>query len=414
MANSFNPNFFESWFGISIFNDNNRYQPRFINEWRNSFDPYSSRIWGQKTAIWVDTEDAYKHYIEIPELRIVVDKRASMMASNIPLLFDANGERIENHWFIDLIKKPNPTQSWSDVIYSLSVNDALWSSAFAYCPKRSFGIRNMMLPLPSDKMKIKLSGKKLKQMDADGLINGFEFCYDEDIESLTFDDVIYLATTDGVNIVNPSSRIESLKYPLSNIKAQYHKRNVLLENIGAIGILSAKNSDMGGAIPMTAEEKKEIQSSWYRRSKDEILITESDVSWNAMSYPTKDLMLFEELNADKIAIIDAYGLNSYLFSNEKGSTFTNVKEGVRMAYQDTIIPETQQMYDAIAQQIGLKDEGITLIADFSHIPSLQSDENLKAQSMKIKAEAIEKIIQAGVALNEEEIREISGLNDLLE
>ncbi len=266
----------------------------------------------------------------------------------------------------------------------------------------------------TDKMKIKLSGKKLKQMDADGLINGFEFCYDEDIESLTFDDVIYLATTDGVNIVNPSSRIESLKYPLSNIKAQYHKRNVLLENIGAIGILSAKNSDMGGAIPMTAEEKKEIQSSWYRRSKDEILITESDVSWNAMSYPTKDLMLFEELNADKIAIIDAYGLNSYLFSNEKGSTFTNVKEGVRMAYQDTIIPETQQMYDAIAQQIGLKDEGITLIADFSHIPSLQSDENLKAQSMKIKAEAIEKIIQAGVALNEEEIREISGLNDLLE
>jgi hypothetical protein len=406
MGNSFNPNFFESWFGISIFNDDKR----FINEWRNSFDPYSSRIWGQKTAIWVDTEDAYKHYIEIPELRTVIDKRASMMASNIPILFDSNGERIENHWFLDLIEQPNPTQSWADVIYSLSVNDALWSSAFAYCPKRSFGIRNLMLPLPSDKMKIKLSGKKLKQMDADGLISGFEFCYDDDIESLTFDDVIYLATTDGVNIINPSSRIESLKYPLSNIKAQYHKRNVLLENIGAVGILSAKNSDMGGAIPMTAEEKKDIQSSWYRRSKDEVIITESDVSWNPMSYPTKDLMLFEELNADKIAIIDAYGLNSYLFSSEKGSTFSNTKEGIRMAYQDTIIPETQHMYDSIAQQIGLHDEGITLIADFSHIPSLQADENLKAQSMKIKAEAIEKIIAAGVELDEEEIREISGLN----
>jgi phage portal protein BeeE len=162
---------------------------------------------------------------------------------------------------------------------------------------------------------------------------------------------------------------------------------------------------------MDADEKKQIQQSWYRRSKDEVIITESDVQWNPMSFPTKDLMLFEELNADKMAIIDAYGLNAYLFSQEKGATFTNVKEGIRMAYQDTIIPETQQMYDSIAHQIGLKDEGITLVADFSHIPSLQEDENLKAQSMKIKAEAIEKIMAAGVQLNEDEIREISGLNN---
>jgi hypothetical protein len=410
MANNYNPNFWESWFGSSIFSDEHRYQPRFINEWRRAFDPYASRIWGQKTAVWVDTEDAYKHYVEIPELRIVIDKRASMMASNVPVLFDSNGERVEQHWFLDLVAHPNPTQAWSDVIYSLSVNDALWSSSFAYCPTRSFGIRNLIVPLPSDKMKIKLSGKKLKQMDADGLISGFQFCYDDDVENLTFEDIIYLSTTDGVNIVNPSSRIESLKYPLSNIKASYHKRNVLLENIGAVGILSARNSDMGGAIPMTPEEKKEIQQSWYRRSKDEVIITESDVSWNPMSYPTKDLMLFEELTADKMAIIDAYGLNAYLFSQEKGATFSNVKEGVRMAYQDTIIPETQAMYDSIAHQLGLDQEGLTLVADFSHIPALQADENLKAQSMKVKVEAIEKIIAAGVALNEEEIRELTGLN----
>ena len=161
---------------------------------------------------------------------------------------------------------------------------------------------------------------------------------------------------------------------------------------------------------MTPEEKKEIQQSWYRRSKDEVIITESDVSWNPMSYPTKDLMLFEELTADKMAIIDAYGLNAYLFSQEKGATFSNVKEGVRMAYQDTIIPETQAMYDSIAHQLGLDNEGLTLVADFSHIPALQADENLKAQSMKVKAEAIEKIIAAGVALDEEEIRELSGIN----
>jgi phage portal protein BeeE len=397
MANNLNPSFWSSFFGT----DNKR----FINPFNNLFQ---NRIWGQKTAVWIDCTNAYKHYIEIPELRTVIDKRASMMASNVPILYDANGKRIEKHWFLDLVANPNPTQSWKDVIYSLSVNDALWANAFAYTPKRSFDIRNLIVPLPSDKVQINLSGRKLKQMDKDGLIDNFTFDYDSDVETLPFEDVLYLATADGVNLINPSSKLESLRYPLSNIKATYNKRNVLLENIGAIGILSAKNSDIGGSIPMSPEEKSEIQKSWFRRSKDEVIITESDVSWNPMSYPTKDLMLFEELNADFRAIIDAYGLNVNLFSTEKGATFSNVRDSIKMVYTDTIIPETQQMYDSMANQFGLSEEGITIEADFSHIPSLQVDELAKADSMNKRADVIKKITESGVILSNEEIAEIVG------
>jgi len=405
MSNQFSSTFWQSFFGERFFPDPQRY----IDDFKMHF-PRVNRIWGQKDAIWIDTEEAYNLYIEIPELRAIVDKRASMMSANVPVLYNADGERVDNHWILDLIKKPNPNQSWEDVIYSLSVNDALYSSSFAYCPKRSFNIRNLIVPLPTDKVKIKLSGKKLKQMEKEGLIDGFIFQYAEDSEKIPLDDMVFLTTTDGVNIVNPSSRIQSLKYPLSNIRAAYHKRNVLLENIGAIGILSARNSDMGGAIPMDPDEKKAIQKSWYRRQKDEVIITESDVQWNPMSFPTKDLMLFEEMTSDKLAIIDAYGLNPYLFSQEQGATFSNVKEGVRMAYTDTIIPETIQMYNTISHQLGLNDEGLILVPDFSHIPVMQPDEKLKAETMNLRADAIKKIIEAGVELNEDEIRELSGLN----
>ena len=401
MANNLNSSFFNAWFGTGGSNVNNN----LINPFNNLF---ANRLWGQKTAVWIDCANAYKHYIEIPELRTVIDKRASMMASNVPILLDKDGNRIESHWFLDMVAKPNPTQSWSDIVYSLSVNDALWASAFAYSPKRSFGIRNLIVPLPSDKMQINLSGKKLKQMDKDGLIDNFTFNYDTDVEKLDFEDVLYLSTTDGVNIVNPASKLESLKYPLSNIKAQYNKRNVLLENIGAIGILSAKNSDIGGSIPMTPEEKTDIQKAWFRRSKDEVIITESDVSWNPMSYPTKDLLLFEELNANFRAIIDTYGLNANLFSSEKGATFSNVRDSIKMVYTDTIIPEVQQMYDSMAHQFGLSDEGISIVADFSHIPSLQVDELAKAEGMNKRAEVVKKVIESGVILSNDEIAQIVG------
>lgn len=398
-----NNNYFNFW--RSFFGQNPNQDGRFIDQWNNN--SFFNRVWGQKTAVWVDTGQAFELYVTIPELRAAVNKRAQMMSGNKPVLVDADGQKVDNHWLLDLIKQPNPTQNWGDVVFCLSVNDALYSNAFAYSPKRSFEIRNLFLPLPSDKVKIKLSGKTLRQMDAEGLIQGFGFCYDSDIEEdLTFDEIVYFNTPDGMNIVNPSSRLEALKYPLSNIKASYHKRNVLLENIGAIGILSAKNSDIGGAIPLSPEDKEKIRKDWFARQKDELIITEADVNWQPMSYPTKDLLLFEELNADKLALLDAFGLSQYVFGQESGATFSNVRDGIRLTYTDTIIPETQKLYDSIIQQFGLDAEGFKLIADFSHIAVLQADENLKARAMNTRADAVKKIIDAGVTLSEYEIREL--------
>ena len=389
-------NFWESFFGV----DPTR-QDRYINQWNRIF-PVSNQLWGVKNAVWIDTNNAWQHFLDIPELRAVIDKRASMMSSNVPILYDKDGNVVEQHWFLDMVKSPNPVQSWADVVYSLSVNDALYSNAFGYCPKRSFDIRNLFVPLPSNRIQIDTSGKMLKQMDEGGMITRFKFRYDDDqLEIVEIQDMVYLTTTDGMNLIKPTSRIDSLKYPLSNIKASYHKRNVLLENIGAIGILSAQKSDLGGAIPMTPEEKTAIQKDWYNRSKDELLITESQVNWTPMSYPTRDLLLFEELTADKLAIIDAYGLNYNLFSSESGSTFSNVRDSIRMVYTDTIIPETQQMYDTIAHQLGLAKDGYYIKADFSHLPVLQDDEQTKAAADKTKAETYNILLRDGVITTEQ-------------
>lgn len=367
----------------------------------------STQFWGQKNPVWVDTNKPYDLYIRIPELRTIINKRALMMSGAVPKLCDLDGNFVDAHWILDLIKKPNPTQSWSDVIYSLAVNDGLFNNSFAYCPKRSFDIRNLLVPLPSNKIKIRGTGKLLDQIDTEGLIKDFEFWYDtKSHQTIEVDDMVYLNTPDGINLINPVNRIDTLKYPLSNIMSQYNKRNVLLENIGAIGILSSKKSDLGGSLPMDAEEKEEIQRDWLKRQKDKLVITEADVDWTPMSYPTKDLMLFEELTEDKMAIIDAYGLSYYLFSQAKGSTFTNVKEGMKMSYQDTIIPETEQMYSTLSHQLGLTDEGLYLKPDFSHIAVLQSDKNEEASAMNLRADAVNKIITAGIELTDEEKRSL--------
>ena len=392
-------NFFDSI--LNSFRDSDRY-----SDIVKSILPPAVQVWGKKEAVWLDTGDSWRLYIDIPELRAVVDKRASMMSANRPKLYDANGELVENHWLNDLISNPNATQSWSDVVYSLGVQDALYSNCVMYSPQRSFGVRNLIVPLPANNIEIMLSGRKLKQMDRENLIDYFKFTYDSgSTERIDWEDAVYLTSCDGMNIVKPISRVDSLKFPLSNIQAQYKKRNVLLENIGAIGILSAQATDLGGSIPMTPEERQKIQKDWYRRQKDELIISEAGVNWTPMSFPTKDLMLFEELTADKLALIDAFGLSYNLFSKTEGTTFTNVRDSIRMVYQDTIIPETQQFYDSLMTQFGLKQEGYYLKACFEHLPILQEDEKEKAEVMRIRSETLRTMAEMGLQLTEEQIED---------
>ena len=78
-----NFNFWENFFGVNITSlDSGRY----IDQMKRLF-PTQSQIWGKKDAVWVDTTDIWKLFIEIPELRAVINKRASMMASNKPCLY---------------------------------------------------------------------------------------------------------------------------------------------------------------------------------------------------------------------------------------------------------------------------------------------------------------------------------------
>ena len=81
-----------------------------------------------------------------------------------------------------------------------------------------------------------------------------------------------------------------------------------------------------------------------------------------------------------------------------------------MVYTDTIIPETQSMYDSIMKQWGLSDD-YYLKAEFKHLPVLQVDEESRANVQKTKAETLEKIAGLGVNLTEEEIRILTDLNN---
>ncbi len=375
---------------------------------------YTTQQIGVVSPVWVSTTDKFALYYEIPELHAVINRYAKMVASANPMIVNDKGERIEpngNNIF-GLIDRPNAMQSWGTMIYMTAVNKCVTNNALIYAPMGSFGAKQM-LPLSFNNVKIVPTGKNLISVDMGSFIEKFQIPTSvvDTYKDFYPQDVIYLTEPDGINLFNTKSKIDSLRYPISNLKKQYEKRNVLLANLFSLGILSSDNKDGISAMPLEPKDIKQIREDLKARHSGEIVVTDKPLKFDPMTFPTKDLMLFEEMTADKIAIIDEYGLNQHMFGQGeggKGSTFSNVEMGERQAYNSTIIPDTQIMYDEFTKQLGLDKQGMYLVPDFSHISVLKADEKKDAESLLKRAEAVSKINEL-TPLNAEEMRKLLGI-----
>lgn len=375
---------------------------------------YTTQQIGVVSPVWVSTTDKFALYYEIPELHAVVNRYAKMVASANPIIVNDKGERIDpngNNIF-KLIDRPSAMQSWGTMMYMIAVNKCVTNNALIYAPKGSFGALQL-LPLAFNNVKIVPTGKNLISAELGSFIEKFQIPTSviDSYRDFTPEEVIYLTEPDGINLFNTKSKIDTLKYPLSNLKKQYEKRNVLLANLFSLGILSSDNGDGISSVPLQPDDIKQMRNDMKKRHDGEIIITDKPIKFNPMTFPTKDLMLFEEMTADKLAIIDEYGLNQHMFGQGeggKGSTFSNVEMGERQAYNSTIIPDTEIIYDEFTKQLGLDREGLYLVPDFSHISVLKADEKYTAEAMAKRAEAVSKINEL-TPLSQDEMRKLLGI-----
>lgn len=375
---------------------------------------YTAQQIGVVSPVWVSTTDKWALYYEIPELHAVINRYAKMIASANPIIVNDKGEVQKNNGntIFKLIDRPSAMQSWGTMMYMIALNKCVTNNALIYAPKGTFGALQL-LPLAFNNVKIVPTGKNLVSVDLGSFIEKFQLPTSalDGYKDFMPEEVVYLTEPDGINLFNTKSKIDSLKYPLSNLKKQYEKRNVLLANLFSLGILSSENKDGISAMPLEPKDIKKMRDDMKLRHDGEIIITDKSVKFDPMTFPTKDLMLFEEMTADKLAIIDEYGLNQHMFGQGeggKGSTFSNVEMGERQAYNSTIIPDTEIIYDEFTKQLGLDREGLYLVPDFSHISVLKEDQKTNAESLLKRAEAVSKINEL-TPLSIEEIRKLLGI-----
>jgi HK97 family phage portal protein len=368
---------------------------------------FLTRLFGSDNEVWETiNNNEMKLFTTTPEVFIPIMRFAEMFSNGRFVVKDwKTGKVIENHELLKLLEKPNPLMNRNEWLISIAVNHWVYGNCYIY--KNQYSALSVtpttLMILPNEDLKLKVSGKKFKQIDKDGIILGYELS--QNGEKFEPKEIIHLKnySVDGIKGV---SILEALQMPVSNARGAYGFNNVNLTKRGALGILSpAKMTDAFGGNKLGDVDKQEIEKQFVSDNgifdnQTPIKIANVPVDYTQMSLAIKEQLIFETKNHTFAKVIDAVGLNKNIFS-DGDTTFNNGATFLRSAYENAVIPFAEKFCFALTDGLGGEDK-FYIELDYSFLPCFQVNETQVATEMKMKAEAIDRLIQVGYSRQDAE------------
>ena len=351
-----------------------------------------------------------KAYNSCPPVAAIVNRKAKAFINAKWWLLDKDGNEPKGAGTKELYKlmgRPNVMQSWRAFLMQAKIFEQTFGEVFIYAVrpegmktiKALWVIPNWMIEPKAGKIYFNATARNDVVQYYDLHTNGYSVQIDtEDI--FHHKDI----SLNSDNLISGQSRLVSLQDPVSNIIASYEARNVLITRRGAIGILSNEGKDSIGTTPLLPGEKEDLQEDFKKygvtRGQLQVIISNAGLKWQSMTFPTKDLMLFEEIEDDVRQIADNYDYPMHLLGFKGGTTFSNMNEAKKSLYQDAIMPEAELFAEGLNDFIN-PDPSFTIQAFYDHLDIFQQSQKDVAAALKIKNEGMKVAYAMGVVTLEE-------------
>lgn len=355
---------------------------------------------------WSGHNSSQRAYERCPPLNAIINRKAQAYINGKTFVLNTQGKAkgkeatsADAKKLQTLFKRPNPLQSWKQ----FEAQGYIYQQAFGFnilLPIKPVGFKenidaSSLWNIPPSMIDIEETNKLFYQSNVSGIIKKIVLNYKGIRTELNVDDIYIMKdfVPSFCSLVIPESRVKALEYPINNIMGAYESRNVLINYRGALGILSQDpGNGQYGAIPMTDDQKTALQNDFRRyglsKHQWQFIITSASLKWQQMGVATKDLMLFEEVDAGIEAICDAYNYPYQLMSSAKGTTFSNLNEGKKLLYQDATLPEAESTYEQWNQFFNTDAYQLVIEKDYSHVAILQEDQVQAAQARKARNDAL--------------------------
>lgn len=352
--------------------------------------------------VWIDTSVPYELYNTIPQLRTPVDKLAAMFSNGVFKIQVKGSDELKPlpTDLEKLLQNPNLFQDQNTFLKQYLTQLIVYGNEFMYKnqPSRLMKFPSALMNISPAYIKPELTGKFFDQTELKGIVSKYTYCENGKEKPFEVEQILWTKIADLDNPIAGCSPLKAMKFPLSNTRLAYQYLNVISGEKGNIGILSTEpQKDSMGALPMSEEDKRELESLYRENNgiednQKKLQITTASVKWQPMTYPTKDLLLLEQIDANFLAILQVLGVNPNLYVN---STYENLRHGLVQTHNDTVMPYADSFTQSLSKFLGFKDNE-RLVLDYSHLPYLQEDEKEEADIFNIVSNALKTLVDGGI------------------
>lgn len=317
-------------------------------------------------------------------------------------------QEVEDDPLLDLLNKPNPMQTGKQLMWDYM----FWSmigQANVYVDSQIPDYRNKLYLLRNDKINFpsKLLDKETNLILSDRQLRDFKdtiIRYNQsDGTDFKFKYKKLIQISDLSNGVlgwfKSPSRLDSLYKIVSNSDLALNSKHVNLDFISKFFVSGKIGQDDVSQMPMGDNDKESVRRSMFS---------------NESVYPTKtmvevkrfidDYKVVDELGksflADYYLIGKAFGIPRDVLEAYESATYENQEKARASHISYTIQPKMNDLCNALENYFGYDKQGKEICCEYDHLPFVQVFEKEKAERDRIKAEALQKLIDTGMNVDD--------------
>jgi hypothetical protein len=360
----------------------------------NFYDLKAFDDWGLKGS---NLEIAQNHPILTPAI-LFVSKIFSQ--ASFTVVRNSTDKKIDDHWLLSLLKKPNPYQTQQDFLETLMFMQIAQGVCVVYM-KRIIGFQKPKQLYVLDYNLIEFSNKikngVTKQISSN-IMNEY-VKYDRNGENLDIQlkDLLFLYDLPNCLSKNPfnvKSRLHGLKQTLINTNDSLLAKNIILKTNGKELITGKKEG-----FPLDDDEKVNIESLWnnsfglgFNRKRG--VVTKSDLTWKSLHIALRDLGLDESVKVDGNLIYTALHIPKDILSLEaKKTTYNNFKESMVSYIQNEM---QASLNSFVATLSTIVEDNVTLKGSYEHMPIMQFVLIERYKGVEGQATALKALLLTGI------------------
>ena len=280
-------------------------------------------------------------------------------------LTDKDGKVVDDHWLLNLLRRPNDRYSIRKFGQAWAVNKLLFGDAWVYARKavgKDRGQVNEMYVIPSQKVSVDRGGWRKP-------IKGIKLQESGDTRTIDVKDVFesFDYNLDDTSFYG-TSRIVAAAIYLSVMQRGMNRQDTSLQNGGVKNIISPAPDSMG-VLP---KDKDAIEEDMNRPDNvGKTKVVRAAINVHELGNKPIDLDILGSHKESVTALCFVYKLPVDLYYGQ--SKYENAKEAKKAIYEQNAIPMANEFAEDLLRFLGMDAEGYRLQVNTDFIDVLKED-----------------------------------------